>query len=214
MTAPAWCSHLPPGERRLWMRLLAPDDAADLIQEAPANARAELLALLDEVTQTGSQRSARLCRRRRRRPDEHPLLPASPRHDRWRGDQLSAPRRPKPRQRTTYYAYVVDHEERLLGVITFRDLIVAPADKLIREVMRTEIISAREDMDQEALSKLFMRHHLLMIPVVDCTGTHQRHCQRRRYRRCRPRRSHRRHSQDRRRRVPRRAVLTGFSACA
>src|SRR5688572_28242482 len=37
---------LPPGERRLWMRLLAPDDAADLIQEAPANASAELLALL------------------------------------------------------------------------------------------------------------------------------------------------------------------------
>jgi magnesium transporter len=49
-------------------------------------------------------------------------------------------------------------------------LIVAPADKLIREVMRTEVISAAEDMDQEALSKLFMRHHLLMIPVVDSRG--------------------------------------------
>jgi magnesium transporter len=47
---------------------------------------------------------------------------------------------------------------------------VAPADNLIREVMRTEIISTREDMDQEALSKLFMRHHLLMIPVVDGAG--------------------------------------------
>ena len=36
--------------------------------------------------------------------------------------------------------------------------------------MRTEVISAAEDMDQEALSKLFMRHHLLMIPVVDSQG--------------------------------------------
>ena len=26
---------LPPGERRLWMRLLAPDDAADLLQNVP-----------------------------------------------------------------------------------------------------------------------------------------------------------------------------------
>ena len=87
------------------------------------------------------------------------------------GEAISYLRRDaQTRARTTYYAYVVDHEERLLGVITFRDLIVAPADKLIREVMRTQIISANEEMDQEALSKLFMRHHLLMIPVVDGAG--------------------------------------------
>src|SRR5271163_2047052 len=40
------------GERRLFLRLLAPDDAADLIQEAPKNARADLLALMDEATRT------------------------------------------------------------------------------------------------------------------------------------------------------------------
>ena len=43
---------LPVGERRLWMRLLAPDDAADVIQEAPQEARPGLLALLDEVSRT------------------------------------------------------------------------------------------------------------------------------------------------------------------
>jgi magnesium transporter len=87
------------------------------------------------------------------------------------GEAISYLRRDaQTRQRTTFYAYVVDPEERLLGVITFRDLIIAPADKLIREVMRTTVISAAEDMDQEALSKLFMRHHLLMIPVVDPQG--------------------------------------------
>src|SRR5262245_8161984 len=41
---------LPDGERRSWMRLLAPDDAADLIQAAPATARESLLALLDDPT--------------------------------------------------------------------------------------------------------------------------------------------------------------------
>ena len=41
---------LPVGERRLWIRLLAPDDAADLIQEAPADERENLLALLDDST--------------------------------------------------------------------------------------------------------------------------------------------------------------------
>jgi magnesium transporter len=41
---------LPAGERRLWMRLLAPDDAADVIQEAPVEKREALLEVLDDVT--------------------------------------------------------------------------------------------------------------------------------------------------------------------
>ena len=41
---------LPIGERRFWIRLLAPDDAADVIQEAPAEERENLLALLDDST--------------------------------------------------------------------------------------------------------------------------------------------------------------------
>jgi magnesium transporter len=36
--------------------------------------------------------------------------------------------------------------------------------------MRSEFISARDDLDQEALSQLFMRHHLLMMPIVDAEG--------------------------------------------
>jgi magnesium transporter len=36
--------------------------------------------------------------------------------------------------------------------------------------MRTEVISAPDDLDQEALSQLFMRHHLLMMPIVDAEG--------------------------------------------
>jgi len=76
----------------------------------------------------------------------------------------------RAREKTVYYVYVVDQEERLLGVVSFRDLIVAPGDKRVGDVMRTEVISARDDLDQEALSKLFMRHHLLMMPIVDSAG--------------------------------------------
>src|SRR5271157_5178319 len=41
---------LPEGERRLYVRLLAPDDAADLIQESPKREREYLLGLLDDMT--------------------------------------------------------------------------------------------------------------------------------------------------------------------
>src|SRR6202008_3556160 len=41
---------LQPSERRSWLRLLAPDDAAALMQQVPAAQRAALIALLDDVT--------------------------------------------------------------------------------------------------------------------------------------------------------------------
>ncbi len=160
---------LPAGERRLWVRLLAPDDAADLIQEAPQKERSALLELLDNATQREVKGLLDYAE-----DDAGGLM--NTRYSRLRpemtvGEAISYLRRDaQSRARTTYYAYVVDHQERLLGVVTFRDLIVTPADKSIGEVMRTQIIAANEEMDQEALSKLFMRHHLLMVPVVDAEG--------------------------------------------
>jgi magnesium transporter len=160
---------LPPGERRLWMRLLAPDDAADVIQEAPAEDRENLLALLDDFTQREVKGLLDY------KEDEAGGL-MNTRYSRLRVDMtvdeaISYLRRDaRAREKTVYYVYVVDAEERLLGVASFRDLIVAPGEKRVGEVMRTEVISAPDDLDQEALSKLFMRHQLLMVPIVDSEG--------------------------------------------
>jgi magnesium transporter len=160
---------LPPGERRLWMRLLAPDDAADVIQEAPAEEREGLLALLDDQTRREVKGLLDYAE-----DDAGGLM--NTRYSRLRadmtvGEAISYLRRDaRARERTVYYAYVVDTEERLLGVVSFRDLITAPGEKPVREVMRTEVISAPEDLDQEALSRLFMRHHLMMVPIVDGEG--------------------------------------------
>ena len=160
---------LPAGEQRLWMRMLAPDDAADLIQEAPSDERENLLLLLDESMrrevkgllvyaedQAGGLMNTRYSR----------LRP-----DMTVDEAISYLRRDaRGREKTVYYVFVVDSDEHLLGVVSFRDLLVAPGDKLVRDVMRAEVVSAPEDLDQEALSKLFMRHHLLMMPVVDAQG--------------------------------------------
>jgi magnesium transporter len=160
---------LPPSERRLWVRLLAPDDVADLIQEAPADEREALLSLLDNVTSREVKGLLDYAE------DEAGGL-MNTRYSRLRPDMtvdeaISYLRRDaRAREKTVYYAYVMDPAERLLGVVSFRDLIVTPGDKLVREVMRTEVITAPEDLDQEALSALFMRHHLLMIPIVDAAG--------------------------------------------
>jgi magnesium transporter len=73
----------------------------------------------------------------------------------------------RDRAQSIYYAYVTDAEERLLGTVTFRDLLITTGDKTVKEVMRTDIVTAAEDSSQESLSRLFARYNLQMIPIVD-----------------------------------------------
>jgi magnesium transporter len=157
---------LPTGERRLWLRLLPPDEAADVIQETPLEEHDGLLALLDEQTrsevkglldyaedQAGGLMNPRYARLR-------PEMSVS--------EAISYLRRDaRARTKSVYYAYVLDPHDRLLGVVSFRELLTAAGEKLIKEVMRADVITAPEHLDQEALSHLFARHHLLMIPIVD-----------------------------------------------
>lgn len=67
---------------------------------------------------------------------------------------------------TIYYLYVVDRKHRLVGVISLRDLLLAPEDKKIKEIMNTFALSVPVDMDQEEVAKLIQEYDLLAIPVV------------------------------------------------
>lgn len=157
-------SALPVGEHRIWLRLLAPDDTADLIQLAPIDGRPVLLGQLDETARR--QVVALLAYKE----DEAGGL-MSPRFARLRPEMtvdeaISYLRRQAGQVETIYYAYALDDGQHLLGVVSFRDLFSASQGKTVHDVRRTEIITAHEDLDQEALANL-LAHHLLAIPVVD-----------------------------------------------
>ncbi len=158
-----------PGERRSWMRLLPPDDAADLIQEAGDEEREPLLGLLD--TTTRREVAALLAYAE----DEAGGL-MNPRFARMRPemsvDEAVSYLRKQAREHleTVYYAYVLDTEQRLQGVVSFRDLFSATPDKIVRDVMSTDVVTADEEMDQEAVSRLFAEHDLIALPVVDAEG--------------------------------------------
>jgi magnesium transporter len=160
---------LPPDQRRSWVRLLPPDDAADLVQAAAPEEREALLALLDDVTRR--EVTALLAY-----AEDAAGGLMNPRYARVRPDAtvdeaISYLRR-QARERTEviYYAYVLDDAQRLLGVASFRDLFAAAPDKRVRDVMHTDVVSVREDMDQEAVSRVFAESDLPAIPVVDAEG--------------------------------------------
>jgi magnesium transporter len=160
---------LPRDERRSWMRLTPPDDAADLIQRSPPGQREHLLGLLDEPTR---KEVAGLLAYRE---DEAGGL-MNPRYARLRPEMtvdeaISYLRRQaRAHLETIYYVYVVGEDQRLLGVVSLKQLFAAKPDKTVSEVMRTDLVTVGEHTDQEAVSRLFARHDLLAIPVLDADG--------------------------------------------
>jgi magnesium transporter len=161
--------HWRPGHRRQWFRLLEPDDVADVIQHAGDSHRAALMALLDEPT----------------RKEVHALLAyaedeagglMSTRYARLR-PQMTADeaisylrRQARDKVETIYYTYVLDTEQRLLGVVSFRDLFAAAPTTRVGDIMETDVVRASDGTDQEALSRIFAEHDLTVIPVVDEAG--------------------------------------------
>src|SRR6266705_1216947 len=139
---------LPAVERRGWMRLLAPDDAADAVQAAPEAARDSLLALLDESTR--HEVIALLAYAE----DEAGGL-MSPRFARVRPEMTADEairylhKQARERVETIYYVYVLDAQQRLVGVVSFRELFEASGTMKVRNLMHTDVVTASEQMDQE-----------------------------------------------------------------
>jgi magnesium transporter len=159
---------LPPNERRIWMRLLPPDDATDAIQETPEEQRTELLSLLDDYT-----RREVVALLAYAEDDAGGLM--SPRFARLRPDMtvdeaIAYLRRQAEQVETIHYAYVLDSDQRLLGIVPLRRLMSSTKDQRVREIMRTEFVSASEELDQEQLAKLFSEEHLFAIPILDHAG--------------------------------------------
>jgi magnesium transporter len=65
------------------------------------------------------------------------------------------------------YVYVVDEDERLLGVVSFRDLVFARPGSGLDEVMEPHVVEVKVDTDREQVAELVQRYRLIAIPVVD-----------------------------------------------
>jgi magnesium transporter len=155
-------------EQRLWLRLLPPDDAADLIQEADEDERPALLELIDsqtrrEVTallayeedEAGGLMSSRFARVRPDMPVDEAI--AYLRRQALRETEVE----------TIYYVYVLDSEQHLQGVLSFRELFSARGDLKVSDVMNTDFVAVQDEMDQEEVARVFADYDVVALPVVD-----------------------------------------------
>jgi magnesium transporter len=156
---------LPEGERRMFVRLLAPDDAADLIQEAPPDQRNYLMGLMDDMTRDETNALLHY------REDVAGGL-MNPRYARLRPDEtieqaITYLRQQLSQVEMIYYAYVLDDQQHLLGVVSLKDLVRADRNKTVAEVMTTRVHKVSESADQKEVAHLLTKHGIKSIPVVD-----------------------------------------------
>jgi len=144
---------------------MSPDDAADLVADLDQTTRDEILAHMeqdevDEVQELLSypeESAGGLMTTEYIALEEH--LTAAEAIDRLR--EL------EPDAETIYYIYVTDEEDRLRGVLSLRDLIVAKPDTEIRSVMIREPVTVAVLADQDEVAEVVARYNLLAVPVID-----------------------------------------------
>ena len=157
---------LPEEQMHVWLRVLPPDDAADLIQEAGPEWRDKLLALLDDPT-----RKEVLALLAYKEDEAGGLM--NPRFARLRPDitvdvAISYLRKEAPSVVTMYYGYVLDQDQHLLGVVSLRQLFTTDPGKLVQEIMTTkDLVSVTPETDQKEVTMVVRDNRLLAVPVLD-----------------------------------------------
>lgn len=154
-------------DQKRWMRMLAPDDAADVLQVMEDR---EAVEKLKSYLQQRVRKEVDVLMAYKE--DEAGGL-MSPRFARCRPDMkvdeaiLYVRHQIREELETIYYIYVLDNQQHLLGALSFEDLIKAEDSRNISEIMDPEPTTVHEDMDQESVALLFAREDFFALPVVD-----------------------------------------------
>jgi magnesium transporter len=71
---------------------------------------------------------------------------------------------------SVYYIYCVDEENTLVGVVSLRELVRAPATKPLSEIMKKDLVTVRPDATSEEVAKLVGHYDYIALPVTTETG--------------------------------------------
>jgi magnesium transporter len=146
------------------LQVMSSDDRAGFVSELPEELAEEILSLMakkqseqvEDLLSYQEDTAGRIMT-----PDFFALL-----------DETSAKEAIEALQRASeaemvFYVYVTDSRDHLVGVISLRQLITVPPTKTLKEIMVTDVISVRTDMDQEEVAQVAEKYNILAVPVVD-----------------------------------------------
>lgn len=141
------------------------DDAVDLIEEMPANVVKRILRQADkdmrkqinELLKYPEDSAGSIM------TTEFIVL----RPDMTAEMAIKRIRRTGVDKETIYTCYVTDNNNKLIGISTVKDLLLADDDDFVKDLMEENVISVNTLDDQEQVAQMFSNYNFLALPVVD-----------------------------------------------
>ena len=148
---------------------LATDDAADLMGELTEDKKEEVLSHIEDV-EHASDISDLLSY-----PEDtagglmaKELIKVN---ENWNTVQcLKEMRKQADNVKTVFTIYVVDDNDKLLGLMSLRRLLLTERATAIKEIMFTDIISVKATEENENVANMMQKYDLVVLPVVDDSG--------------------------------------------
>ncbi|MBQ1508082.1 MAG: magnesium transporter, partial [Erysipelotrichaceae bacterium] len=141
------------------------DDAADLVQEMPANLVTRILKNADPSMRKAINEILKY-------PEDSAGSIMTTEYVYLRKDWTVRESFEKIRQiglnkETVYICYVLDNSRHLIGVTTVKDLLMHDYDTQIKDIMEENVVTINTTDDQEAVARMFDKYDYLAMPVVD-----------------------------------------------
>jgi CBS domain-containing protein len=156
---------MPPERAADILEEMAPDEAADVLQDMSTAKAQELLGLMER--EEAAEASELLAHDEDSAgglmTTEYAALPP----DLTAGAALAELRRRYSGEiDDLHYVYVIDEQERLLGVTSLWDLVMANPDAALNDFMEKRPVFVTPDQKAEEAARLISRFNILAIPVV------------------------------------------------
>lgn len=147
---------------------MAPDEAADVLADLPEETAQELLGLMEtdeaeeiqELMEHEEDSAGGLM-------NSEFLALAS---DMNVAEALRQVRLVAPDVETIYYAYLLDADERIEGVVSLKELLVNPPDCPLTDIMIDNVKSVKIDAEPEDIYEMLSKYNLIAVPVLDEEG--------------------------------------------
>ena len=142
------------------------DDAADLVEEMPANVVKRILKHADPEMRSSINQILRY-------PDNSAGSIMTTEYVSLRPhmtveEAILRIRRQGVDKETIYTCYVTEKDRKLTGLVTVKDLLLAESDDIeIEQIMLTNLIYVTTQTDQEEVARMFSKYNFLALPVVD-----------------------------------------------
>ena len=141
------------------------DDTVDIIEEMPANVVKKILRNTDITTRKNINELLKY-------PEDSAgsimtIEFVSLRKNMTVSEALTRIRRTGVDKETIYTCYVTEQNNKLIGIVTAKILLLANEDDVIEDIMETNIIFVNTHDDKEEVASLIDKYHFLAIPVTD-----------------------------------------------